>query len=523
MSTNIASIRYDTVRIEKELQRRRWLKAPDEWVRDRLKETIWSGQQRILASVRDHRRTAVKSCHEIGKSFIAGRVAGWWLDIHKPGEAAVLTTAPTGAQVSAILWKEIGRVHTKGNLHGRTNQTNWWLPVKQDNGLEKEELVAFGRKPADMNPGAFQGIHAKYLLVMVDEACGVSGFLWEAIDSLIANDRSKILLLGNPDFPETEFEKACKPGSGYNVVQISAFDTPLFTGEDVPEEVTSQLIGRTYVEEKRKRWAPTWYWVDRDGNRCTPEQGAKCLSPAGTRPEDIAPFWASKVLGEFPVQSGELGLIPAVWIRAAMDRSLAPAEPNQLGVDCGAGGDASCTAHRKGPVVRIISEDHNPNTMETAGKVAEELRVTGAYCAKIDKIGIGAGIVDRGVELGLPFIGINVGEKPTCICAELPPVQKGMHSPNCNVSRFVNFKAQCWWEVRDRFEEGQMDLDPLDEDTVAELTSLRYKRTSSGKIQIESKEEAKRRGIPSPNRAEAVMLAYAEPRDISAPSGGLLW
>ena len=222
MSTNLTSIRQETAKIQLELRRRRWLRDPSTWVQDRLGETIWSGQKRILTSVRDNRKSAIKTCHEVGKSFIAGRITGWWLDVHLPGEATVLTTAPTGAQVSAILWKEIGRVHTKGGLPGRTNQTNWWLPVTQANGKIKEELVAFGRKPADMNPAAFQGIHAKYLLVLMDEACGVAGELWESIESLIANDMSKIVLLGNPDFPGTEFEVACKPGSGYNVVQIGA-------------------------------------------------------------------------------------------------------------------------------------------------------------------------------------------------------------------------------------------------------------------------------------------------------------
>ena len=523
MGTSLVDLRRETARIQQELQRRRWLNAPEDWVKDRLKETIWSGQVKILNTVRDNRKTAIKSCHEVGKSFIAGRITGWWLDTHLPGEAAVITTAPTGAQVSAVLWKEIGRVHTKGNLRGRTNQTNWWIPVAQENGLVKEELVAFGRKPADKNPGGFQGHHAKYLLVLMDEACGVAGTLWEAIDSLVANDRSKIVLLGNPDFPQTEFELACKPGSGYKVIQIGAFDTPEFTGEDVPAEVVGQLIGRSYVEEKRKRWAPSWRWVDKDGKPSDEKKGAKCIPPPGTRPEDIAPFWASKVLGEFPVQSGEMGLIPAPWIRGAMERNLTPGDPNELGVDCGAGGDSSTTAQRRGSVVRIISEDHNPNTMETTGKVVGELHSTGARRAKVDKIGIGAGIVDRGKELDEPFYGINVGEAPLCICKDLPQVQKGKHHEMCNVSRFANIKAQYYWELRDRFESGDIDLDATDEDTAAELVSLRYKRVSSGKIQIEAKADAIRRGIPSPNRAEAIMLSFAEPTNIDAPSAGVVW
>jgi hypothetical protein len=66
--------------------------------------------------------------------------ACWWLDAHKPGEAFVVTTAPTGMQVKAILWRYIGRMHEEHNLPGRTNQTEWYLG---------NELIAVGRKPSD--------------------------------------------------------------------------------------------------------------------------------------------------------------------------------------------------------------------------------------------------------------------------------------------------------------------------------------------------------------------------------------
>ena len=70
-------------------------------------------------------------------------------------------------------------------------------------------------------------------------------------------------------------------------------------------------------------------------------------------------------------------------------------------------------------------------------------------------------------------------------------------------------RAQLWWHVRFLFETGQIDIDPEDDDTAAELASIRYFRTSNGKIQIEAKKEAIARGVPSPNRADAVMLAFA--------------
>src|SRR5688572_28358071 len=83
-----------------------YLTDPVGWVQDRLGEFLWSKQREIATSVVEHRRTAVRSAHDIGKSFIASRLASWWVDIHPPGSAIVISTAPTYQQVHAILWEE---------------------------------------------------------------------------------------------------------------------------------------------------------------------------------------------------------------------------------------------------------------------------------------------------------------------------------------------------------------------------------------------------------------------------------
>ena len=491
-----------------EMQRRRWRRDPEAWVQERLRNALWSKQREIMRSVRDNRRTAVASCHGPGKSFTAAQITGWWLDVWPLGEAGVVTTAPTDTQVRTVLWKEIRRVHSKGKLRGRTNQKQWLALVPSADGQLVEEIIAQGRKPSDYDPSAFQGIHARRILVVLDEACGIPGIsvdnpasLWEGADSLLSNDDCRILAIGNPDDPMTHFANICKPGSGWNVIHISAFDTPNFTGEELPPHVLKNLIGYTWVEEKRQEWAPTWQW-DADNRKCVP--------PAGFKLEDSHPLWLSKVLGMFPSSSNAQGLIPWHWIEQAQERTLEPGEPNELGVDVGAGGDASVTAHRRGGVVRILSEDHNPDTMQTCGKVVAERNGTEAKRVKVDMIGIGRGIVDRSRETGDNFQGVNVGDAPICSDLEDCLPRKGVHDKRCNKNRFVNLRAQLYWELREKFERGEIDLDKNDRGTAAELVSLRYKRVSSGKIQIESKDDAKRRGIASPNRAEAVMLALAD-------------
>jgi hypothetical protein len=483
--------------LEAELRRRRWQEDPLAWSTEKLGDTLWSVQQHILRSVRDNRRTAVASCHEVGKSYISALVCGWWIDSAPLGEAFVVTSAPSGHQVKTILWREIGRVHTRGQLAGRVNQTEWWVRMPGD----KEEIVAFGRKPDDYDPTAFQGIHARRVLYVFDEACGIPASLWEAADSLIANDESKALAIGNPDDPQSEFYEVCKPGSGWNVIWISAFDSPNFTGENLPSHILKKLVGKTYVEERRNKWARQWVWVDYRGSTVYPPQagkaapvdGVRVVPPDGVNPEDTSPLWQSKVLGRFPKLTDDMGLIPLHWIQAAQLRSLPPDGENVIGVDVGGGGDSSCGCNKRGYRFRILWEDKIPDTMVTCGNVIHHLAVTGATVANVDMIGIGRGVVDRGKEQKKPIEGITVSN-----AAEEDEF-------------YYNLRAELWWKVRELFEAGNIDLDPDDEDLAAELASVRYKRNSRGQIQIETKDEAKRRGVPSPNRAEALMLTLAKP------------
>ena len=190
---------------EADLEAERYRADPQAWAREKLGEHLWSKQVAIAQSVRDHRRTAVQSCHGVGKSFVASRLTAWWLDIHPPGTARVVTTAPTGDQVAAILWTEINGAFAKAQARGtpfpgRINETDWKLG---------KQLVAFGRKPSDYNPHAFQGIHAKYVLVIIDEACGVHKQFWTAANSIATGEHCRILAIGNPDDPGSYFAQIC--------------------------------------------------------------------------------------------------------------------------------------------------------------------------------------------------------------------------------------------------------------------------------------------------------------------------
>src|SRR5579864_1857273 len=308
----------------------RWARDPIGFICDGLGGVLWSKQREICESIVENRRTAVRSCHDVGKTALAARIAAWWLCVHPPGEAFVVTLAPTGHQVKALLWREMARVHRAGGLPGRMNQTEWYM---------SDELVAFGRSPKDTDPRAIQGIHVKYVFVINDEACGIAHALWDAEDSLIANEDSRILAIGNPDDPNTRFGTVCKPGSGWNVIGISAFESPNFTDEMIPEWLKPLLISKTWVAEKLKSWGET------------------------------SPLYQSKVLGKFPEQSTD-SLIPLSASYAAKARQLEPGDENELGVDVARfGGDHTVIMHRRGDVARRLVKDHNRDLMYVVGLV----------------------------------------------------------------------------------------------------------------------------------------------------------
>jgi hypothetical protein len=167
-----------------------YLRDPVGWVTSTLGEFWWSGQHRMAHSVVKNRDSTFKASHDVSKSHTMSRLALWWIDVHPPGEAFVVTTAPTTPQVEAILWRYMGNAHRKAGLPGRiTLDAKWYIG---------NELVAYGRTPADYDPAAFQGIHARYLLVIIDEAGGLPKSIFDAVDALATNVDARVVAVGNP-------------------------------------------------------------------------------------------------------------------------------------------------------------------------------------------------------------------------------------------------------------------------------------------------------------------------------------
>lgn len=440
-----------------------WAHNPVGWVEDRLDEFLWSKQRTIAESVRDHRYTAVHACHDSGKSYDASRIVAWWLDTHPPGTAFVISTAPTFAQVRGILWREIGRAHRKGKLAGTVNQTEWHLAG---------ELVGFGRKPSDTDPAAFQGIHAEYVLVIIDEACGVPKTIFDAADALVTNEGSRMLAIGNPDDAGAHFAEVCKTGSGWNVIHIDGLETPNFTDEPVPDEIRPLLLSRTWVEERKARWG------------------------------ENSPLYIAKVRGLFPEDADD-GVVRASKLaqvrRGIEDQAaiMARAVPVELGVDVGAGGDETVIRERRGKYAGRVWKDHSADPEQVVGKVVNAIRETGATVVKIDVIGIGWGVA-----------GWLEAQRRTGVhAAKIVKVNVGAGSTQ--PKRFPRLRDQIWWEIgRELCEDDGWNLAQIDDDTAAQLLAPKYNLDASGRIKVEQKDETRSRIGRSPDDADALLLAY---------------
>lgn len=464
--------------------RARWQLDPVAWATERVGVETWSKQREILEAVRDERRVAVHSCHSTGKTFSAALTTAWWLDVHPPGTAFVVTTAPTSPQVKALLWREINRLRQRADLPGRTNLTEWYI---------NNELVAFGRKPSDYNDSAFQGIHAKHVLVIMDEAGGIPTTLWTAAETIAANTGSRILAIGNPDSVEGEFIQKCAAHSRWRVIHIGYEMTPAFTSEPVSDDLLDLLISPEWVDDRREEWG-----------------------------EDSALF-QSKVEGVFPrADSDPWRVIPLRMLTPCRSLELTSEEGEvaEAGIDVGGGGDRTVVFERRGRVAGRHVELNTPDPMEGVGQVVDQLNAWGIERAKIDVIGVGWGFAGRLRELSSRH---NPRRDETTHATEIVSVNFAERASN--PKRFLNKRAEVWWGVgRENSRLGLWDLGVLTDDEVGELTAPKYEIVdSSGKVKIESKVEVIKRLHRSPDVADALLLAFyegasARPADTTAVS-----
>lgn len=416
---------------------------------------LWDKLELILEKLVTHHRVIVPSGHGVGKTWIEARIALWFLNCFAPSK--IITTAPTWPQVELLLWSEIKAAHKSAviPLAGRLLQTEIkvqddWFGVGFSTSGKSDER--------EFGTPKFQGFHAENLLVLFDEAPGVKHEIWISAGSLIVAQNNKWLAMGNPTSPTGDFYEACKSPI-WEKVEISSFDHPNVKENRVviPGAVTTE-----WIEDRRKEWG-----------------------------ED-SPLWISKVLGKFP-DEGDDTLIPLSWAEACIGLNLGTEGLKRLGVDVARfGGDMTVIAEFLGPQLNPLEAVNKKDTNWTIGRVKRKnAEIGGGYDGiGVDDTGVGGGVTD----------GLEADE------IDVEPFNFGSSAQEDD--KFENLKAEIYWNLREAIRDKKISL-PDDKELVNQMCSIRYKFTRKGRIAIESKDDMKKRGLKSPDRADAVAIAYS--------------
>lgn len=507
--------------IERFKPRPDYRREPKRWMNDRLGEWAWSKQDEIMQSVVENTYTAVHSCHDAGKSFIASRIINHWIDSRPIGEAFVVSTAPSAAQVSAVLWREVTKAHIKAKAHsypmpGRINRAGY--PQWVADGL----LIGYGRKPADYQDSAFQGIHDTSVLVVLDEAGGVPRNIWDGADALTTNEDVRILAIGNPDQVGTHFHQVCSPlskaGHGWNKIRIDALETPNMNREYIQDCLDRGVMTEEDVEQLDRvmREAGVEYsteWVPEPLRKML--VSPKWVSVQSVRWGTNSSLFKAKVRGEFPDEASE-GVIPLSWIKAAMTRwqrwkdSGSPVDwsgRRVFGVDVARyGEDSTVIARRTGDIVEELLIYQQRDTQEVADLVKEAAGVDPDQQAEIahtmfvvDANGIGGGVVDRLRRDGVANIVGFVGS------------ERDGRKDRTGSYDFRNNRHAAYWNLREALDPAfnSKVCIPNDPQLEEELAAPRWDtQEASARIYVETDKEVRKRLGRSPDRAVAVLLAF---------------
>lgn len=437
---------------------------------------FWEKQEEIAISVRDNRYTTVRACHDVGKTYVAARLALWFLYSHP--QSIVVTTAPTMRQVENLLWRELRAAHEKAEhlLEGEPLKTR--LDLASD-------WYAIGASSHD--PDKLQGFHAAsgHILIIIDEAAGVAEPAFEAIEGMMTSEQARMLMIGNPTSDSGSFRMSHYSWEHANKIHISAFDSPNFKNNGIKnlqdlkkvdlskiEIANDHLVSPQWVKEKIVSWG-----ID-------------------------SPMFQSRVLGNFPSQSANT-VIPLNYIEiAASDEhrekieAASIGEPFNLGVDVARfGNDNTILTPRYGGYIPAQSKHPYTSITDTVAliKLFSSPRPDGIY---IDVDGLGGGVYD-----------ILYNEKYDMITQIH---NNGKAVPDDSGLKYANLVSQLWWRARLMFEAGDLAI-PNDDKLIMQLSTRKYYYTAKGLFAVESKDEWKKRnGGKSCDEADSLIYSLAD-------------
>jgi phage terminase large subunit len=429
---------------------------PDDW------------QKEVLMDLANYPRVSVRSGQGVGKTALEAWAVIWFLSCRP--NPKVICTAPTRAQLTDVLWAEIGKWLERSKVK---NILKWTKTKVYMIGREERWFATMrtATKPENM-----QGFHEDYMLFIVDEASGIADPIMEAILGTLSGQENKLLMCGNPTRTSGVFyDSHNKDREHYRVHKVSSLDSKRTNKQNI-----EMLIRK--------------YGADSDVVRV-------------------------RVYGEFPKAEPD-AFIPLELAETATEFEVEPSgDTLDIGVDVARfGDDETVIAPRIGMKVFDLVTHHKQDTTYTTGTILATIR---DYLKKfkhiknvrikIDDDGVGGGVTDQLKEI--------INEKG--LDYEVYPIHNNSTAENAeDDEHYNNLGTENWARVRNILQEHFSAIvqgkDPVvqlpnDSKLISQLTTRKYRIDSRGRVSLERKEDMKKRGLSSPDRADAVVLAFYEP------------
>lgn len=476
-----------------------------EFVRECLGRNPWSIQEQIIQAVFKYPVVAVASCNAAGKSDVASDVALTFLTI-KPG-SIVITTAPTWRQVKDVLWRYVRDKYAKAPIKLSDKQCN-------QVGLDlAEDWFAVGLSTKDSEK--FFGYHADDILVIVDEASGVEEEIYIGVDAVTPNLNAHVLLIGNPTNPDGRFKKAFDDPM-VKKFRISVFDTPNFTANNI-----ASLPDLLRLFDTPEGIEPIEHLTKIQKTLTMPIPAL--ISPSTVYRRYLQwgedhPMWDALIMGEFPKQASA-SLIPlylieksvAVWkqlqaakkdpeYRIKPEWTIPQADHKEYGLDIARfGDDTTVLFERMGGLVSKPSTWSKQDTSVTTERVLSEIDLLDTNAViKTDDTGLGGGVTDQlrkakqdNERWHYKIVPINFAEGTT------------------NPRKYFNLRTEMYDNLAEQFRKQAIAI-PDDDELIAELAGIRisYEGKEKNVLKVESKDDMKKRLKRSPDKSDALMLAF---------------
>jgi len=457
-----------------------YIDRPVEFVEDIIRAKPDPRQKDMLQSVAENPLTSVRSGHGVGKSAVQSWLIIWFL-CTRPFPK-VPCTAPTKHQLYDILWAEVSKWLRNNPV---LEHDIIWTQEKVSMRGYQEEWFAVARTAS--KPDALQGFHAEHVLYIIDEASGVEDKVFEPILGSLSTEGSRLFMAGNP----------------------------------------TKLTGFFFDSHHKNRAQFKTLHIDgRDSSRVDTAFIKTIIDMFG---EDSDVFRV-RVAGDFPKSLPD-SFIPMEWAERASGPVEVPEQPQRIdiGVDVARYGDDSsvvCPVFDKAQQGEPDSYHHN-NTTELAGRVVQTIKklarkfLEAEIHVKIDCDGLGVGVYDILYEQQEAIVEAITKEREAAgieapFVLELYECHFGGEGGTIGYDgddpiEYENSTGLMWGTVRLALFEKRLKLWE-DDQQISQLSNRKYIVNSKGKIELERKEAMKKRGLHSPDMADALALAMYDPK-----------